>query len=606
MRVGVDRELDAGRERFARSFVAQIEPIGQRVDLEHGPGSLRGANHGREIEIDRLARADQAPRRVEQQIDVRILDGAQHASRHLLAALPEAAVHGRAHDIELREHAIVDVERAVVANVRLRPGQHAEAAQLAVQRTDLGGLGEQARLVIAAREAEIPRVIGDRDVFEPERLRRRRHLLDRCAAVGPARVHLQISAQRSIIDQPRELPISRRLDLAGVLAQLRRNEGQLERRVHRGLALARETAVAVEEPVLVQLEPGLDGDPPQLQVVRLAAGEIDQRGAEALGGHDAQVGVHPVREPHQRLALAARVDADDFRQVGERLGQRARIARRRQEVEITDALLAAPQRARDLDARDARDVAELRRQPARELGGFAERVPRGRGSEQSDARENPALGALAEVRERAHALRTARGFELRHVAHSELFVERHRGLGPDALDRREREHVDRPLRSQALEVAHAPRPQQLRDPARDAGANARQRIEPLLTACREDRAQRLARSFHDEGRFLIGARAKGRVLHLEAQRELAQRASDLRVASRAVVGSQLRHSSSHRALAQTSQCRARALGSDGRCAAQGCSALHAVAFRSEAGQSAPHRQRRTRARSLSASARRVH
>ena len=74
-------------------------------------------------------------------------------------------------------------------------------------------------------------VIGDRDVLQARRVRRARHRLDIGAAVGLGGVHVQVAAQIGVLDQARQRAGLGRLDLAAVLAQLGRHEGQPERRV---------------------------------------------------------------------------------------------------------------------------------------------------------------------------------------------------------------------------------------------------------------------------------------------------------------------------------------------------------------------------------------
>src|SRR5690606_29119155 len=117
------------------------------------------------------------------------------------------------------------------------------------------------------------------------RPRRLRHRLDRRAPVAPVGLDLEVAAQVAVLDQLRQPPLARRLDLAGVLAQLRRDPRESERRVDLLLRLAREPPAPVEEAVLVQLEAARLGDAAQRHVVRLAPGEVAERGAEALLGH---------------------------------------------------------------------------------------------------------------------------------------------------------------------------------------------------------------------------------------------------------------------------------------------------------------------------------
>ena len=74
--------------------------------------------------------------------------------------------------------------------------------------------------------ARLARVIGDRDVFEAERLRPRGHLLDRVGAVGPVGLRLQIAAQVAVVDEAGSLPAS----AASISPGLSRSSGAMHGR----------------------------------------------------------------------------------------------------------------------------------------------------------------------------------------------------------------------------------------------------------------------------------------------------------------------------------------------------------------------------------------
>ena len=72
---------------------------------------------------------------------------------------------------------------------------------------------------------QVVRVVGDREVLVAALDRRERHLLDGVVPVRrPRRVRVQIALELSQLDELRQRPVARRLQLAGVLAQLRRDE----------------------------------------------------------------------------------------------------------------------------------------------------------------------------------------------------------------------------------------------------------------------------------------------------------------------------------------------------------------------------------------------
>ena len=112
------------------------------------------------------------------------------------------------------------------------------------------------------------------------------------------------------LDEPGQLMRRRGLDLAGVLAQFRRDVVEAQRREQFGFRLARDRAVRADEPVLADLVTLLFPFRPQMEVVRHAAGEVVQGVGELVVGHDSQVaadlGAVPADAEHdaaERVAL---------------------------------------------------------------------------------------------------------------------------------------------------------------------------------------------------------------------------------------------------------------------------------------------------------------
>src|SRR5205809_19492 len=155
---------------------------------------------------------------------------------------------------------------------------------------------------------------------------------------------------------------ARRLDLALILAQLGRDPGEAEAVVELLLGAARDPPRAAKEAVLVQLPALLHGELAEHDVVRLAPREVEERGAEALLGDDAHIDLEPVLQLHAALRVALAEDARHRRQLREGGDRRFGRARKGEEVGVADGLLAAADRARDLDARHARHTRERRRQ----------------------------------------------------------------------------------------------------------------------------------------------------------------------------------------------------------------------------------------------------
>ena len=183
------------------------------------------------------------------------------------------------------------------ADVALDARQHGDAVEARVELADRPRVLERAGLVEAVGHREGAAVIGDGDVLEPGRPRRQRHRLGVGAAVGRRGVHVQVAAEILPLDQPGERPLLGGRNFAPVLPQLGRHEREAERLVDAFLRLAGDLDVVVhaEQAVLVQLEPALDRAIAEGDVVRLRAGEVLLRGAEALPGHEPQIGLEPSR-----------------------------------------------------------------------------------------------------------------------------------------------------------------------------------------------------------------------------------------------------------------------------------------------------------------------
>ena len=90
--------------------------------------------------------------------------------------------------------------------------------------------------------------------FKPSALRRLGHLLQRVGAVAVGRVAVEDAVDVVDLDQVRQRVVLGGLDLAGVLAHLRRDVIQAERLEEVGLVLARDALVRAGQFVLVELQ----------------------------------------------------------------------------------------------------------------------------------------------------------------------------------------------------------------------------------------------------------------------------------------------------------------------------------------------------------------
>ena len=119
------------------------------------------------------------------------------------------------------EAVVGEIERAVGEDVALDAGQQRQPFEAAVQRADARGVLERAALVEAVGHRQRLAVVGDRDVLVAEPVGGRGHRLERLAAVGLGRVHVQVAAQVGARHERGQRARSLRVELAAVLAQLR-------------------------------------------------------------------------------------------------------------------------------------------------------------------------------------------------------------------------------------------------------------------------------------------------------------------------------------------------------------------------------------------------
>ncbi len=159
---------------------------------------------------------------------------------------------------------------------------------------------------------------------------------------------MEIPFQLLELDELRQRSLARGLQLAGVLAQLGRDELVAEELVQLLLVPVgdRFVGLGVQDAVLGDREPAplrlfAHGD-----VVVLRAREVLEEVAVALGRNDAEVEAEPVPRDHGRLRPTARRHLDHPRQLGEVRDERFGIAGGRDDVDVADGLTPPPCAAR--------------------------------------------------------------------------------------------------------------------------------------------------------------------------------------------------------------------------------------------------------------------
>ena len=165
-------------------------------------------------------------------VDVRVVDRSEHPLRQTLGRLPKPAVQARGDPVEPGQQIVVVVQAAVCQDIDLAGFEDGDLGQSRVERVDFVPLAPDTVLVEAARHGQGLGVVADRDVLEAQIARCRDHRLERVTSVAPGRVRVEFSLQVADLDQVRKQPGGGGLDLASVLAQLRGDPRESERRVN--------------------------------------------------------------------------------------------------------------------------------------------------------------------------------------------------------------------------------------------------------------------------------------------------------------------------------------------------------------------------------------
>ena len=342
---------------------------------------------------------------------------------------------------------------------------------------------------------------------------------------------VQVPFEVAGLDEYRQLAARRGFQLAAVLAELRRDPRQPDRGIDGHLRLACDPPVPPEDAVLADLEALALGHAAHGHVVRLGAGEVVQRGAEAAGVDHPQVDLDAGAEQHARPGVAFRQRLRHLG-VGREPGHHRRAGfRRREDVEVADGIAHPPVAAGDLDPVDAARAAQVVGERLRVLRGDGElEAPR--------LRQLPLhrIGDLGLPRrpepvQRADASLLGRLEKLRERVDLEVVVERLDALRPEPGHAQQLGHAGRHLLAQALEQAAGPR--------RGDFADLRRQILPdpgelgqRLAA--RDRRSEVERQVLDRPRpVAIGAHPKRvRLLDLEEIGDLVEHPPDIGVVHR--------------------------------------------------------------------------
>ncbi len=292
----------------------------------------------------------------------------QDAPGLLVAGQVEVGVDAGDAPLERAAEGRVVVQAPVAADVELAPCSSVMPGKAPRRAVDLGPL--QRQLVPAhAAHGQVLRVVGQGQVLVAPPGGAGHDLLERALAVaGERRVHVEVATQVLEREPRGQLARLGSLDLAAVLAHGGRDERQVERPVDRllGLGCDHVAGLGVAQAVLVQEPAPGQGALPELDVVRLGAGEVLAGGAELARLDDPQVDLQPGRGEHRGLGLAAAQDVAHGRQLQEASRTAGRLARRRHDVDVRHRLSQATQAAAVAGALDRGKRLERLHQLARD------------------------------------------------------------------------------------------------------------------------------------------------------------------------------------------------------------------------------------------------
>ena len=328
---------------------------------------------------------------------------------------------------------------------------------------------------------------------------------------------MQVAAHVAQLDELRQLAHARRLELARVLAQLRRDRLVAEELVDRVLlgALEDVASLDVRDAVLRDREPAPHRVLAHGHVVVLRAGEVLEEVAERLRRDDAQVETEPFARDDGRLRVALRGDVGHPAQFGEAARQLGGGCRARDDVEVAERLLPPPHRP-GLGNGDGRRQLAQGRNYGLHLGQAAtEQVAVGLRTFGlvSEGGEDLLLALRPEPGERPQPFRLGSRLELVERLDAELAPDARCGLRPETRQLHEEDDLRRDgglLLRQRLDLADL---DDLDDLLLDRPADALQLLRAPVERELGDGARCLA---HARGRAAVGDDPE-RVLPLELE-----------------------------------------------------------------------------------------
>ena len=120
-------EQAADRDRAPGTLDGEVEPRRRAVHLERGPGPGRLGVDGVPVEVEVVALADLATRRVGDDVDVRAADAVERPAGQLGPRLAARDVDRGDDEVEAGQQVVLEIERAVGADLELAAVEQPEA-----------------------------------------------------------------------------------------------------------------------------------------------------------------------------------------------------------------------------------------------------------------------------------------------------------------------------------------------------------------------------------------------------------------------------------------------------------------------------------------------
>ena len=252
--------------------------------------------------------------------------------------------------------------------------------------------------------------------------------------------------------------------------------------------------IGLEQSVLVEAHSLPDRAFAQPNIVLLASGEIQQRGAEAVKRNNTKIDLHATLGKNARLGVALSEHARDLGARAEQLHQLCAIGRRCQNVDVADGLASATQAAGVGDLLHELQCGKLADQRLRQRHRFANTNAAACAFGKRNRLLHVLDGLWSHARKFGDGARFNGSLQRDEVDHASVDPQRARGLGADALNGKNLLQTCRNLRAQFLELRHGCGVAELDDLRRGGRADAFDFLQRRDIHLRGRRRQRFNRA----------------------------------------------------------------------------------------------------------------